>query len=208
MIDLYSWNTSNGRKVAIMLEELDLPYDFHPVNIGKGEQFDPEFEKISPNNKIPAIIDTEGPDGEPVSIFESGAILVYLAEKTTSVLWPMDPRQRIQVLEWLMFQMGGVGPMFGQALHFNHYGKGEIAYAAKRYGDEVDRLCRVLDKRLADREYLVEDYSISDIAVYPWTARWEWLKLDWSLYPNLHRWFETISARPAVQRGLVAQAVD
>ena len=208
MIDLYSWNTSNGRKVSIMLEELGLPYVFHPVDIGKGEQFDPEFLKISPNNKIPAIVDSDGPDGEPISVFESGAILIYLAEKTGSPLLPAEPGRRIQVLEWLMFQMGGIGPMFGQALHFQRYAPETVPYGIKRYAGEVDRLCRVLDQRLADRDYLAEDYSIADVAVYPWVARWEWLELNWDRYPNLRRWYDAISARPAVQRGLVAQEVE
>ena len=208
MIDLYSWNTSNGRKVSIMLEELDLPYAFHPVDIAEGEQFKPGFLNISPNNKIPAIVDTDGPGGGPVSVFESGAILIYLAEKTGSPLLPTDPRRRIGVLEWLMFQMGGVGPMFGQALHFQRYAPQTVPYGIKRYEGEVDRLCRVLDKRLEDRDTLAGDYSIADIAVYPWVARWEWLDLDWVRYPNLKRWFDVISRRPAVRRGLVAQQLE
>ena len=208
MIDLYSWNTSNGRKVSIMLEELGLAYAFHPVDIAEGEQFKPGFLKISPINKIPAIVDTDGPGGGPVSVFESGAILIYLAEKTGSPLLPADPRRRIEVLEWLMFQMGGVGPMFGQALHFQRYAPQTVPYGIKRYKGEVDRLCRVLDKRLQDREYLAGDYSIADIAVYPWVARWEWLDLDWVRYPNLERWFDAISRRPAVRRGLVAQELE
>ena len=154
MIDLCSWNTSNGRKVAIMLEELGLPYTFHPVDISKGEQFAPQFLAISPNNKIPALVDSDGPGGEPISVFESGAILIYLAEKMGSALWPADVRTRMEVLQWLMVQIGGVGPMFGQALHFKRYADTTIPYAIKRYGDEVDRLCLVLDGRLADHEFL------------------------------------------------------
>ena len=207
MIDLYSWNTSNGRKVAIMLEELGLPYTFHPVDISKGEQFAPQFLAISPNNKIPALVDSDGPGGEPISVFESGAILIYLAEKMGSALWPADVRTRMEVLQWLMVQIGGVGPMFGQALHFKRYADTTIPYAIKRYGEEVDRLCLVLDGRLADHEFLAGAFSIADIATYPWIDRGPWLDLDWARYPNLKRWFDAISARPAVQGGLAAQDV-
>lgn len=205
MIDLYSWNTSNGRKVAIALEEFGLAYTFHPVDISKGEQFAPEFLTVSPNNKIPAIVDSDGPGGAPISIFESGAILIYLAEKAASPQWPADPRQRMDVLQWLMVQMGDVGPMFGQALHFKRYADVTIPYAIARYGDEVERLCRVLDGRLAERDYLAGDYSIADIATYPWIAHAPGLGLDWARTPNLKHWFDAISARPAVQRGLAAQ---
>ena len=206
MIDLYSWNTSNGRKVSIMLEELGLPYTFRPIDITNGDQFDPNFQAISPNNKIPAIVDSDGPRGE-ISLFESGAILIYLAEKTASDLLPEDTQRRMEVLAWLMFQMGGIGPMFGQALHFVKYAKEEIPYAKKRYMEETHRLYGVLERRLASHEYLVDDYSIADIAVYPWVARWEWLDINWHEYPNVKRWFDAVSARPAVQRGLVAQEV-
>ena len=207
MIDLYSWNTSNGRKVSIMLEELGLPYRFHPIDISQGEQFEPGFQAISPNNKIPAIIDRDGPRGE-LSLFESGAILIYLAEKTSSDLLPEDPHRRMEVLAWLMFQMGGVGPMFGQALHFVKYAKEDIAYGKERYMEEVHRLYGVLENRLAYHEYLADDYSIADIAVYPWVARGDWLDINWHEYPHVKRWFDTVSARPAVQRGLVAQQVQ
>ncbi len=203
MIHLYTWKTSNGRKASIMLEELGVPYEVHPINIGTGEQFDPEFLKISPNNRIPAIVDPEGPDGQPLRLFESGAILIYLAEKFKSPLLPTDPRYRITVIQWLMWQMGGVGPMFGQLHHFNRAAKEDVPYAKKRYSDETRRLYGVMNRRLGESEYLGgPDYTIADIATYPWTVRYEWQGVDLNEFPNVKRWFDAISARPAVQTGL------
>lgn len=202
MIDVYTWPTPNGHKVHIMLEETGLPYTVHAVDIGKGEQFDPAFLKISPNNKIPAIVDAYGPDGKPMSLFESGAILVYLAAKT-NMLMPDDLRDRWSTLQWLMFQMGGVGPMLGQAHHFNIYAPEKIAYAMNRYSKEANRLYGVLDRRLAESEYVgCGQYTIADIAIMPWlrTPGNQGVNLD--DYPNVKRWFEAIGARPAVQRGL------
>ena len=201
MIDLHTWGTPNGYKVSIMLEEVGLPYRVHPVNILEGAQFEPAFLAISPNNKIPAIVDSEGPDGAPISLFESGAILLYLADKTGRLI-PPDPRGRYRTIEWLMFQMGGVGPMFGQANHFRRFAKEEVPYAIERYTEEAHRLYGVMDRRLTERDYLAGAYSIADIACFGWVARWEWHGIDWADYPNLHRWFETIGARPAVRRGL------
>jgi GST-like protein len=201
MIDLYTWSTPNGRKVSIMLEETGLPYTVHRINIGQSEQFRPEFLAISPNNKIPAIIDSEGPDGAPYSLFESGAILIYLAEKTGKLM-PAAPAARYRVLQWLMFQMGGIGPMFGQAHHFLRFAKEKVPYAMRRYSDETARLYRVLDKQLSDHEYLAGDYSIADVATYPWAARHEWHQIDLTAYPNVKRWFDAIGTRPAVQRGM------
>jgi GSH-dependent disulfide-bond oxidoreductase len=183
-----------------MLEEVGLPYNVHAVDIGKDEQFAPAFLKISPNNRIPAIVDPEGPDGKPISVFESGAILIYLAEKTGKLM-PADPRQRVAVLEWLMFQMGGVGPMFGQANHFIKFAKEDVPYGKKRYRDEAMRLLGVMDHRLADVDYLAGDYSIADVATWPWVMRAEWYDVDWSDFPRVKRWYDAIGARPAVQRG-------
>ncbi len=197
MIDLYTWSTPNGRKVSIMLEECGLTYAVHPIDITKGEQFDPEFLKISPNNKIPAIVD--GDNGW--SVFESGAILICLAEKTESFL-PTDPRARLTTLEWLMWQMGGIGPFLGQAHHFLRFAPERIPYAIKRYVDEAHRLYGVMDRRLAAHEWLAGDcYSIADIATWPWISRHEWQTIDLADYPNVHRWYDAIRARPAVQRG-------
>jgi len=207
MIELYAWTTPNGRKITIALEEMGLPYRYIPVDIGKNEQFAPDFLKISPNNRIPAIIDPEGPDGRPISVFESGAILIYLAEKTGSDLYPADRRRRVAVLEWLMWQMGGVGPMIGQAHHFVRAAKEKNQYGIDRYVGEANRLYGVLDRRLADRDWLADDYSIADIAVYPWIARWEWIAIDWTKYPHVKRWFDRMGERPAVQRGLAVLAV-
>ena len=200
MIDLYTAPTPNGRKVSIMLEEIGLAYTAHKVDIGADEQFRPEFLAISPNNKIPAIVDPDGPDGKPVSVFESGAILIYLAEKTGKLM-PTDPRERLDVLQWLMFQMGGVGPMFGQANHFIKFAKEDVPYGKKRYRDEAMRLLGVMDRRLGQVDYLAGDYSIADIATWPWVMRAEWYDTDWSAFPNTKRWYDTIGARPAVQRG-------
>ena len=201
MIDLYTWSTPNGRKVSIMLEELALPYEVHPVNIGQGEQFQPEYVAINPNSKIPAIIDPDGPDGEPVTMMESGAILIYLAGKTGKLL-PQPVRRRYIALEWLMFQMGGVGPIFGQVHHFLRAAKQAVPYAIERYGKETKRLYGVLNTRLQYHEYLADEYSIADIATYPWVARYEWHKTDLNDFPHVKRWFDAISARPAVQRGM------
>jgi GST-like protein len=201
MIDLYTWTTPNGRKVSIMLEECGLPYNTHPINIGKDEQFAPAFVAINPNSKIPAIIDSDGPDGKPLSIFESGAILIYLAEKTGRFLAARGAA-RSEALQWLMFQMGGVGPIFGQVHHFLRAAKEPVPYAIERYSKEKDRLYQVLDRRLKDHQYLAGDYSIADMATYPWVARYEWHKTDLAAVPNVKRWFDAISARPAVQRGM------
>jgi GSH-dependent disulfide-bond oxidoreductase len=199
MIDLYTWSTPNGRKVSIMLEECGLAYEVHPVNIGKGEQFKPEFLAISPNNRIPAIVDSEGPDGKPMPLFESGAILIYLAEKTGKFF---PQKSKYQVLQWLMFQMGGVGPMFGQAHHFMRAKKDEIPYGTERYGAEAKRLYGVLNTRLSQAGYLADEYSIADIATYPWVARHEWHRVELAAFPAVKRWFDLIGARPAVVRGM------
>jgi GST-like protein len=196
MIDLYTWTTPNGRKVSIMLEELSLPYKTISVNIGKDEQFEPDFLKISPNNKIPAIVDRD----EGVSLMESGAILIYLAEKTGQLL-PSSGRRKYEVLEWLMVQMGGVGPMLGQTHHFVFYNEGKSPYAEERYLKETARIYGVLDKRLGDKEYLAGDYSIADIATWPWIARYPRQRMELRDYPNLLRWYKAIAKRPAVQRG-------
>jgi len=201
MIEVYSWATPNGHKVHIMLEECGLPYRVHAVDIGAGEQFDPAFLAISPNNKIPAIIDPDGPDGEPISLFESGAILLYLAGKTGRFL-PASTRGKYEVLQWLMFQMGGVGPMLGQAHHFRVYAPQKIDYAVERYTNEARRLYKVMNKRLAQTTYLGgSEYSIADIAVYPWLRSWKNQGIAWTDYPHLKGWFDEIGKRPAVQRG-------
>lgn len=201
MIDLYSWPTPNGFKVSIMLEECGLPYAAHAVDIGAGDQFKPEFLAISPNNKIPAIVDAEGPDGAPISIFESGAILLYLAGKTGRFL-PEDVRGKYLALQWLMFQMGGLGPMLGQAHHFRIYAPEKVEYAINRYSNEAQRLYGVMDRRLAQAEYFAGEYSIADMAIYPWTRAHANQGVDLGHYPHVARWFETVGARPAVQRGL------
>tara|TARA_B110000196_G_scaffold316553_2_gene328097 strand:+ start:370 stop:1002 length:633 start_codon:yes stop_codon:yes gene_type:complete len=196
MIDLYTWTTPNGRKISIMLEELSLPYKAIGVNIGKDEQFEPDFLKISPNNKIPAIVDQD----EGVSLMESGAILIYLAEKTGQLI-PSSGRGKYEVLEWLMVQMGGVGPMLGQTHHFVFYNEGKSPYAEERYLKETARIYGVLDRRLSDKEYLAGDYSIADIATWPWIARYPRQRMELRDYPNLLRWYKAIANRPAVQRG-------
>jgi GSH-dependent disulfide-bond oxidoreductase len=202
MIEVYSWATPNGHKVHVMLEECGLKYRAHPVDIGKGEQFAQEFLAISPNNKIPAIVDPDGPDGKPISLFESGAILLYLAGKTGKFL-PADTRGRYEVLQWLMFQMGGVGPMLGQAHHFRIYAPEKIPYAVDRYTNEAKRLYGVMDKRLANSRYIGgPDYSIADIAIFPWLRSWKNQGIDWAEFPHLKGWFDEIAARPAVQRGV------
>jgi len=202
MIEVFSWPTPNGHKVHIMLEECGLPYRAIPVNIGAGDQFKPEFLAISPNNKIPAITDPQGPDGKPISLFESGAILVYLAAKTGRFL-PAGDREKFEVLQWVMFQMGSVGPMLGQAHHFRIYAPEKIEYAINRYTNEAKRLYNVIDKRLSRSPYLGgRDYSIADIAAFPWLRSWENQGIVLDEYPHLKAWFEQIAARPAVQRGV------
>ena len=205
MIELYTWTTPNGRKVSIMLEECGLPYRAHRVDIGKGEQFKPEFLAINPNNRIPAIVDPEGPDGKPLQLFESGAILVYLSGKTGKFL-PKSTRGKYIALQWLMFQMGGVGPMFGQAHHFLRAAKEQVPYGIKRYTDETRRLYGVLDTRLKEAAFLAGEYSIADIATYPWVARHEWHKVELNDFPNVKRWYDTIGSRPAVARGMAVPA--
>ena len=201
MIDLYTWGTPNGRKVSVMLEELGLPYNVFPINIMKDEQFDPDFLKISPNNKIPAIVDHEGPNGEPISVFETGAILIYLADKTDRFL-PKEPKAYYDVMQWLMFQMGGVGPMLGQAHHFRRFAPEQIPYAVDRYTNETARLYGVIDRQVADHEWLAaDDYTIADIATFPWIARHEWQGQNLDDFPNLKRWYDANWARPAVQKG-------
>jgi GSH-dependent disulfide-bond oxidoreductase len=201
MIELHTWSTPNGRKVSIMLEECGLPYSVHKVNIGQNEQFKPEFLAISPNNRIPGIVDPEGPDGKELKLFESGAILVYLAGKTGKFL-PTADRGKYIALQWLMFQMGGVGPMFGQAHHFLRAAPEQVPYGIKRYTDETRRLYGVLDKRLSEAAFLADEYSIADIATFPWIARHEWHKVDLAEFPNVKRWYDTINRRPAVARGM------
>ena len=206
-IQVWTWPTPNGHKVHILLEELGLPYEVVPVAIGKGEQFRPEFLAITPNHRIPAIVDPEGPGGEPFSLFESGAILIYLAEKADSDLLPRDPATRHRCLQWLMFQMGGVGPMFGQYNHFANYAAEKLPYAIERYTNEVARLHRVLDKRLSESAYLAgPDYSIADIATFPWIRNADRRNVDLGQYPNVLRWHDAIAARPAVQRGVAVLA--
>jgi GST-like protein len=202
MIELHTWGTPNGRKISIMLEEVGLAYDVHRVDIGKGDQFAPPFVALNPYSKIPAIIDPDGPEGAPLRLFESGAILVYLAEKTGKLL-PAAPRRRYLTLQWLMFQMGAVGPFFGQVHHFVRAAKVEVPYAIERYIKEKDRIYAVLDRRLGEAPYLAGDeYTIADVATYPWVARHEWHKTDLGTFPNVKRWFDAVSARPAVQRGM------
>ncbi|MGH7905407.1 MAG: glutathione binding-like protein [Candidatus Binataceae bacterium] len=201
MIDVYFWPTPNGYKITIYLEETGLQYRVIPVNIGKGEQFTPEFLKIGPNNKMPAIVDDDGPDGKPISIFESGAILLYLAEKTGKLM-PAGARERYNVLEWLMFQMASVGPMLGQAHHFRRYAPEQIQYAIDRYTNETRRIYGVIDRRLADVEYIAGKYSIADIAIYPWLRPHRTQGQNLDDFPNLKRWYEAIESRPAVQRGI------
>ncbi|HEY1229288.1 MAG TPA: glutathione S-transferase N-terminal domain-containing protein [Ramlibacter sp.] len=201
-MDVYTWPTPNGHKVHIMLEECGLPYRAIPVNIGAGDQFAPEFLAISPNNKIPAITDPDGPDGKPISLFESGAILVYLAGKTGRFL-PQDVRGRYEVLQWLMFQMGGVGPMLGQNHHFRQYAPEKLPYAIERFTNESRRLYGVIDRRLAASPWLGgTEYSIADIATWPWLRNWKNQGMDLSDHPHLERWFHAIEGRPAAQHGV------
>ncbi len=201
MIDLYTWPTPNGHKIHIMLEETGLEYTVHPIDISAGDQFEPEFLKISPNNKMPAMVDQDGPGNKPYSLFESGAIPMYLAEKTGKFM-PSEMRKRYQVVQWLMFQMGGIGPLLGQAHHFRAYAPEKIPYAIDRYTNEANRLYNVLDVRLRDHEYLADEYSIADIATFPWLRSYERQGVDLDDYPNVKRWFEIIAQRPAVKRGV------
>ncbi len=201
MITLYSWATPNGRKVSIMLEECGLPYVVKPVDIRVGEQFAADFVAVNPNSKIPAIVDPDGPGGQPITLFESGAILVYLAGKSGRFL-PADDRGKYEALQWLMFQMGGVGPMLGQTHHFLRFASEQVPYAIDRYHKETQRLYGVLDRRLASVDFLAGEYSIADIATYPWVARHEWHRIDLADYPAVGRWFARIGRRPAVQRGM------
>lgn len=196
MIDLYTWSTPNGRKVSIALEEFGLPYTVHEIDIGKDQQFAPSFLKISPNNKIPAIVDSD----TGLSLMESGAILLYLAEKTGKLM-PSDAARRWQAVEWLMWQMGGWGPMLGQAHHFLHFNKGKAPYAEERYAREAKRLYSVLDRRLERNEYLAGDYSVADIATWPWASRYEWQGVDIAEYPHVKDWYVRIANRPAVRKG-------
>ncbi|MGF6598050.1 GST-like protein [Paraburkholderia sp. GAS448] len=204
-ITLYAWGTPNGRKVSVALEEMELPYTVKPVNIGKGDQFQQEFLSISPNNKIPAILDPDSPDGRPISVFESGAILLYLGEKTGKFL-PKDLRQRVPVLEWLMWQMGGFGPMPGQVHHFAAL-ESEIdrRYGLKRFSDETRRLYGVLDRRLQDNEFVAGELSVADFAILGWAWRHERHKVNLADFANVQRWYEALFARPGVQRGFAAK---
>ena len=205
MYDIYNWPTSNGRKINIMVEEIGVEYKIHPIPIGKGEQFTPEFTKLNPNQKIPAVIDQDGPGGKPYTLFESGAILMYMGEKHGQ-LFPQDMAKRYEVVQWLMFQMGGVGPNFGQAHHFRRAAPEKVPYAIDRFTNETRRLWGVMNDRLADNEWLAAgEFSIADIAVFPWTMRYEWEGIALDEFPNVKRWYEAIDARPGVQRGLAAQ---
>lgn len=204
MYTLYSAGTPNGRKVPILFEELGIKYELSKVDIGKGEQNDATFRTLNPNGKIPVLVDDEGPGGKPLTVFESGAILIYVAEKEKSELLPAAGAERYAVLQWLMFQMAGVGPMLGQYGHFAHFAPERIAYATERYHNESKRLYGVLDVQLGSADYLAGDYSIADIATYPWAMAHSFLKLDLAHYPNVARWLEAVGARPAVQRGMAA----
>ena len=201
MIDLYTWSTPNGRKISIMLEECALPYRVHTIDIGRGDQFTPEFVAISPNSKIPAIVDQEGPEGKPLALFQSGAILLYLSWKTDKFL-PRGIVEQFEVIQWLMFQMGGVGPMFGQTHHFLRSAPEPVPYAIERYSKETRRLYGVLNNRLEGREFLGSEYSVADIATYPWVARYDWHKVDLNNFPAVKSWFERIGSRPPVQAGM------
>jgi GST-like protein len=205
MIDLYTWTTPNGFKASIALEELELEYRVHAVNLGAGDQHRPEYLAINPNGKIPAIVDHDGPGEGPLSVFESGAILWYLGDKTGRLL-PSSPRRRIETLEWLMWQVGGVGPMFGQAFHFHHSAPQRIDYAVERYTRESERLLGVLEGRLAERDYLVGEYTVSDISVFTWLRAAERIGIDLDAFPAVARWFDRLAARPAVVRGLAVPA--
>jgi len=206
MIDLYTWTTPNGRKVSIMLEECALPYRVHKINIGtNAEQFTAEYLKINPNGKIPSIVDSDGPGGKRIAMMESGAILIYLAEKTKKFF---PEKYHYQVLQWLMFQMGGVGPMFGQAHHFMRAKKDEIPYGSERYGNEAKRLYGVMDLQLQKNEFISgSEYTIADMAIYPWTARYEWHRVDLASFKNVKRWYDKVGSRPAVVKGMAVPQV-
>ncbi|HAA06640.1 MAG TPA: glutathione S-transferase [Acinetobacter schindleri] len=204
MIDLYYWGTPNGHKITIALEEMGLPYQILPVNILENDQFQPDFLAISPNNKIPAIVDQDGPEHRSISIFESGAILQYLGRKT-GLFYPTDEIKRIQVEQWLMWQMGGLGPMLGQNHHFSHFAPERIPYATERYVNETKRLYGVLDKQLIGQDYVTGEYSIADMAIFPWLLRYEWQGIDLADYPEISRYIERMQARPAVQKALAIQ---
>lgn len=205
MYDIYNWPTSNGRKINIAVEELEVEYKIHPIALGKGEQFSAKFTNLNPNQKIPGVIDRDGPDGKPYTMFESGAILMYLAEKHGKLM-PTDMTKRYEVIQWLMFQMGGVGPNFGQTHHFRRAAPEKVPYAIERFTNETRRLWGVMDKRLDDRDWFAADeFSIADIAVFPWAMRHEWQGISLEEFPNMKRWYETIEARPGVKRGLAAQ---
>ncbi len=201
MIECYTWKTSNGRKATIMLEECGLDYNLHPINIGEGDQFAPDYVALNPNAKIPTIVDTDGPDGAPYTVIESGAILMYLAEKTGKFM-PSETAARFEVIQWLMFQMGGIGPIFGQVHHFKRAAKEQVPYALERYGNECLRLYGVLDSRLEGREYLAGELSIADFATLPWVFRHTWQEVDLGQFPNVLRWYDSLMARPALSRGM------
>lgn len=201
MIDVYYWGTPNGHKVTIALEEMGLEYQIFPINISENDQFQPDFLKISPNNKIPAIVDQNGPRGEPISVFESGAILQYLGRKT-GLFYPTDEQQRVEVEQWLMWQMGGLGPMLGQNHHFNRFAKEKIPYAIDRYINETKRLYGVLEKQLIGQNYVAGEYSIADMAIFPWLCRYEWQSIELDEFPNVKAYIQRMNARPAVQKAL------
>ena len=201
MIELYTWGTSNGRKISIMLEECGTPYNVHAIDITKDAQFTAEFKAVNPNSKIPAIVDTEGPGGKPYTVFESGAILLYLGDKTGKFL-PKETAGRYDVIQWLMFQMGGVGPIFGQVHHFLRAAKEQVPYGIRRYGDECRRLYGVMNERLGGRDFFCGEASIADFAILPWVSRHEWQQVDLATYPNVRAWYERMLARPGVQRGM------
>lgn len=205
MIDLYTASTPNGRKVSIMLEAIGAEYRVIPVNLLKNEQFDADFLKTSPNNKIPAIVDSDGPDHKPITLFESGAILIYLAEKIGKFI-PSDRLKRYQMLEWLMWQMGGFGPFLGQSHHFNRFAPQEVPYAVERYNTEARRLWDVLNTRLSNRDYIADELSIADFSIYPWAARYEWQKIDLAEYPHVSSWMKRMEALAAVQKGMAIPA--
>ncbi|MFT5438146.1 MAG: GST-like protein [Alphaproteobacteria bacterium] len=205
MYDLYNWPTSNGKKINIMVEELGVEYAIHPIAIGKDDQFTPEYVKINPNSKIPAIIDQDGPGGKPYTLFESGAILMYMGEKHGQ-FYPQDLAKRYETIQWLMFQMGGIGPIFGQAHHFRRAAPEKVPYGIERYTKEARRLWGVLDGRLAEHEWVAAgEYTIADIAIFPWTQRYEWEGIALEEFPNVKRWYEVVDARPGVRRGLALQ---
>lgn len=201
MIDLYTWGTPNGKKISIMLEACRLHYSVHPIDILANAQFDPNFLAISPNNKIPAIVDPDGPNGESISLFESGAILIYLADKTGEFL-PMEGPERYEVLQWLMWQMGGFGPFLGQAHHFNKFAPEKVPYAIKRYTDEANRLWKVLDSQLTGKRFVCNDLTIADFAIYPWAARYEWQGVDKAAYPAVNAWMDEMADLAFVDRGM------